>query len=338
MNSLPEPRPLAEREPVAADRFTTDIFDHYEPIVLRGQAAHWPAVAAAREGHEAIARYIAGFDTGRPVEVMVGAPTIEGRFFYRDDMRGFNFKREPASVTTLLRELVRLAADPAAPALYAGAAAAGQHLPGWIEANAIGLPLAGTTPRVWIGNATHVSTHFDASPNLACVVAGERRFLLFPPDQIANLYIGPIDVTMAGQPSSMVDPYAPDLDRFPRFAEAMRHARVAVLRPGDAIFMPALWWHNIRAFGPLNVLVNYWWDSDPRASPMGVLAHALLAIRDLPPGERAAWRGWFDHYIFGDAAPAAVDHVPEHARGVLGPANPARDDRLRTFLKNVLPG
>ncbi|KQM98745.1 cupin-like domain-containing protein [Sphingomonas sp. Leaf25] len=320
------------------ERFNQDVFDRYEPVVLRGQVREWPAVAAANAGRDAMAHYIAGFDTGQQVDLMVGQAAIEGRFFYSDDLRGFNFRRLPAAITVLLGELLRLAAETRPPALYAGAAAAAECLPGWTDANPIGLPLGGTTPRVWIGNATHISTHFDTSPNLACVVAGERRFLLFPPDQIANLYVGPIDATMAGQPTSMVDPYAPDLDRFPRFAEAMRHARVAVLRPGDAIFMPALWWHNIRSFSPLNVLVNYWWDTETKASPMGALAYALLAIRDLPPGERAAWRGWFDHYIFADDAAHVADHLPDTFRGVLGSPTPARDGRLRGFLKNALSG
>src|SRR3546814_4100254 len=78
------------------------------------------------------------------------------------------------------------------------------------------LPAPDAVPRVWIGNATHVSTHYDVSSNLACVVAGRRRFTLFPPDQIANLYVGPLDVTMAGQPASMVDLAAPDLTQIGR--------------------------------------------------------------------------------------------------------------------------
>ncbi|GAA0734708.1 cupin-like domain-containing protein [Sphingomonas japonica] len=336
MHDLPAPVPIAERPAIAADRFASEVFDVYEPVVLRGQVAHWPAVAAAREGDRAMAEHIAAFDRGNPVEVMIGAPEIGGRFFYRDDMRGFNFHREQVPVGVLLQELLRLAGDPAPPALYAGAAAAGAHLPGWTAANAIDLPVEGATPRVWIGNATCVSTHFDTSPNLACVVAGTRRFLMFPPDQISNLHIGPIDVTMAGQPASMVDPDAPDLDRYPRFAEAMAHARVAELGPGDAIFMPALWWHHVRARGTLNVLVNYWWDAAAQASPLAALAHALLAIRELPAGERDAWRGWFGHYVFDDAAPHVADHLPEFARSVLGSPSAARDDRLRAFLRNAL--
>ncbi|WP_204333426.1 cupin-like domain-containing protein, partial [Proteus mirabilis] len=84
-------------------------------------------------------------------------------------------------------------------------------------------------------NRTSISTHFDASDNIACVAAGRRRFTLFPPDQTANLYIGPLDHNVAGQPLSMVDMATPDFARFPRFREALAAARTAELEPGDAI-------------------------------------------------------------------------------------------------------
>ncbi len=332
---MEQARPVDSRSGVDGDAFAA-IQASYRPVVMRGLVGDWPAVAAARQGHEALARYVVGFDNGKPTEVMVGPPEIAGRFFYNDDLRGFNFRREQVPIAAVVGELLRLMSDPNPPAIYAGATATDDHLPGWSDANPPPFARAQATPRVWIGNATHVSTHFDQSPNLACVVAGRRRVLLFPPDQIANLYIGPIDVTMAGQPASMVDPDAPDLARYPRFVDAMRHALVAELEPGDAIFIPSLWWHNIRATGPFNILVNYWWDQDAQASPLAALAHGLLSIRDLPPGERAAWRGWFDHYVFADDAPNAADHLPDFSRGVLGAPTADRTNRLKQFLRNVL--
>lgn len=331
-------RPLPERGRISPQAFADEVFGGGTPVVLRGQVEDWPAVRAAAGGSEATARYIAAFDRGAPVQVMVGPPEIAGRFFYRDDLSGFNFGRQQVGIAQLLAELLRLADDPAPHALYAGSAPTGEHLPGWSDANPLGLPMPNAQARVWIGNATRVATHYDNSPNLACVVSGTRRFLLFPPDQIGNLYVGPLDQTMAGQPSSMVDPDNPDLARYPKFAEAMRHALVAELAPGDAIFMPALWWHNVVATGPLNVLVNYWSERADAPDPFPALVHALMAVRDLPPHERAAWRQWFDHYVFDEGAGVAAAHLPEPAHGVLGSASRLRTEKIRGFLLRVLGG
>ena len=90
---------------------------------------------------------------------------------------------------------------------------------------------------LWIGNRTHTATHWDQSQNLACVVAGRRRWTLFPPEQLKNLYVGPLEFTLAGQPTSLVDIDAPDLKTYPRFAEALKVARRAELGPGDALYM-----------------------------------------------------------------------------------------------------
>lgn len=325
---------VIERDAVDAAAFRAEIASGHQPVLLRGQATGWRAVERAYAGDRAMAEYLAGFGGGQPLEVMVGPPEIGGRFFYRDDMRGFNFQRQHVPLGSLVGELLRLAeqrvADP--PAIYASAAAAPDHLPGWREANPLDLPPVDAVPRLWIGNATQVATHFDASPNLAVCVAGRRRFTLFPPEQVANLYLGPLDYTLAGPPNSMVDPDDPDLERYPRFAEALAHAQVAELAPGDALFVPAIWWHHVRAFDRLNVLVNYWWAYDSAATPFIALVHALMSVRDLPAAEKQAWRAWFDHLVFGDEDGAASAHLPEHARGILGAAGAERTEKIRNYL------
>lgn len=330
------PRAVAERGAVDAATFVGEVSSAYRPVILRGQVAHWPAVAAGRAGPRAIADYLRQFAGGKPLEVFIGKPEIEGRFFYDTEVRGFNFHRQQVPLDALVMELLRVAEQGGERpyAIYANAATTADHSPGWLEANALDLPLS-ATPRLWIGNAVQVATHFDASPNIACVVAGRRRFTLFPPEQLENLYLGPLDKTPAGPPISMVDPEAPDFDRYPRFAEALAASYQADLEPGDALFIPAIWWHHVRSFDALNVLVNYW--TDPTGpSPFGALVHAVLAVRDLPSAERAAWRSWFEALVFDDGARHAADHLPSHARTVLGPASPERTARIRHYLMTML--
>jgi hypothetical protein len=331
---------VEERTAVDAPTFAAEVAGRDSPIVLRGQVAHWASVRASAGGDRAVATYLAGLgDGGKPMEVLIGGPEFGGRFFYRGDhLEGFNFHREQAPLGLLLSELLRLSAVPERERhiLYANAATAPEHLPGWAGANPLDLPLGGATPRLWIGNGSQTATHYDGSTNLACVVAGQRRFTLFPPDQVGNLYIGPLDRTLAGPPSSMVDPLAPDLARYPRYTEALRHALVADLEPGDALFIPAIWWHHVQAFGTLNVLCNYWWAFDPSVSAFHAMVHAMMAVRDRPAAEKAGWRAWFEHYVFADDATAAGDHLPEAARGVLGPASAERTERIRGYLLKSL--
>lgn len=327
---------VAEVYGITPERFIDEIVPAYRPVILRGLVTDWPAVAAGHKGPQAMADYIRRFDSGRPAKVFAAAPEIDGRFFYTRDYHGFNFKPAQVLLPLLLDALVAEADNPRAPALYAGAASAPENYAGWIEENPLPLATPDATPRLWIGNASRISTHYDVSSNIAAVVAGRRRFALFPPDQIANLYIGPLENTISGQPVSMVDLEAPDYDRYPRFATALATMQVAELEAGDALFVPSLWWHDVRASGPLNVLVNYWWGQEARTSPFSALMHALLAVRDLPAGERAAVRAWFDHYVFGDDTAHVADHLPASARGVLGPPSPERTGQLRGFLRQTL--
>src|SRR4030095_14045724 len=143
-------------------------------------------------------------------------------------------------------------------ALYAGAIPIPTQLPGFALNNVLDLMSPATEPKIWISNRVTVQTHFDMSYNVACVVAGRRRFTLIPPDQLENMYVGPLEFTLAGPPISMVRIEAPDLEKYPPFSAALAAAQFAELEPGDALFIPYMWWHHVEARDRFNVLVNYW--------------------------------------------------------------------------------
>jgi hypothetical protein len=222
--------------------------------------------------------------------------------------------------------------------IYVGSAHIKQTLPGFEIENP--LPLLdgkGADPRVWLGTQTTVAAHFDAFNNVACVVSGRRRFTLFAPEQVSNLYVGPLDNTISGAPTSMVDLKNPDFERFPRFRTALAAAKVAELEPGDAIYIPALWWHQVEALAPFNMLVNYWWHDAPAdAGPaLACIGHGLLTISHLPLEQRKAWREMFDYYVFrlhGDPA----EHLPAHAQGVLAKTSEPLRRSIKEFLVRTL--
>lgn len=309
--------PIAEWRGVDAAVFREQIVPANKPAVLRGLAQSWPAVRTGSA--QGMADYLRRFDAGRPTAMLVGEPAIGGKFFYRDDMRGLNFQRQKLGFADAVTRILSHANDSDPPAVYIESAPVPEYLPGFERENALDLLPASVSPRIWIGNAIKVQTHFDLNDNIAVVAAGRRRFTLFPPDQLRNLYVGPFDFTLSGPPVSMAPLDPPDLARYPRFAEALEHAQSAVLEPGDAIYIPYFWWHHVQSLERFNVLVNYWWnEARPIASsPFDCLLHALLVLRDLPPNQREAWRAVFEHYIFQTDGEPMAHLAPEH-RGMLG--------------------
>lgn len=334
MASLPA---VEELDPA---RFAELIVDRDEPAVARGLVAGWPAVAAARNSIDALAEYLTSLDSGASVRAFVGEPEAGGRFFYKDALDGFNFTIAETRFAQLIRTLVQFSRNGTAQPIYMGSTAASEILPGFASQNPLrAIEQRGGEPRLWIGNSSRIAAHFDESDNVACVVSGRRRFTLFPTNQVANLYVGPLDRTVAGQPTSMVDLASPDFEQFPKFREALEHALTVELEAGDAIYIPALWWHAVEAQGPLNVLVNYWWQDEPTDadSPLHAIAHGLLSTGHLAGRKRDRWRTLFDHYVFrANGDPAA--HIPEPSRGVLGGSTSDLRQFIGRFLIQKLMG
>jgi Cupin-like domain len=313
--------------------FGNAILPENKPAVLRGLIRDWPAVQEGLKSARALCDYIAKCDGGRPVETLVGDAAIRGRFFYSDDLTGLNFTRRSESISSTLETLLKHIDDPSPPAIFIQSASIPEYLPNFLIENAIDLANRSAIPRIWVGNSITVTTHYDISDNIACVVGGHRRFTFFPPDQIGNLYVGPIHFTLAGQPVSMVSLEDPDFSRYPRFEQALAAAQVADLQPGDAVYIPYLWWHHVKSLDGFNVLVNYWWDSaSPRfGSPYDCLLHGFLTLRQLPANQRAAWREIFDHYVFQTAADP-VAHLPPERRGALGDLTPELAAQIKSAL------
>jgi Cupin-like domain len=309
-----------------------------QPVVLQGLVAHWPLVQAGLESSAACSHYLSGFYGDATVDAWRGAAAIQGRFFYNAAFDGFNFERQRLRLDAVLRQLEAQAQATEPEAWYVGSTTVDTCLPGLRAAN--DLPtLAPHHPlmSLWLGNRTQVAAHHDVPDNLACVAAGRRRFTLFPPEELNNLYVGPLDFTPAGQPISLVDFSNPDFTRFPKARTAWARAQVAELGPGDALFIPSMWWHQVQALAPFNLLINYWWRDTPAFmdSPMNALMHALLCVRDLPPEQRSAWAQMFDHYVF-NANPATASHLVPEARGVLAPLDPEAARALRVQLLRKL--
>ena len=314
-----------------------DLLQSPEPLVLRGLVERWPAVQAGLESAQAASAYLQTLGGDSSVGAWVGPPEIEGRFFYNHDMSGFNFQPQRLKFSAVLDELMRLHSEDKPTALYVGSTTVDTCMPGFRSSNDVALGQRQALMSIWVGNQTRIAAHHDLPDNLACVVAGHRRFTLFPPHALAKLYIGPLDFTPAGQAVSLVDFAKPDLQRFPKFSQALAQAQVVELAPGDAVFIPSMWWHHVEALDRFNVLVNYWWRQSPAHmdSPMNALLMAMLSVRDLPPPQRQAWQELFEHYVFA-ADERHFAHIPKAVQGGLQALAPDAARVLRARLLKSL--
>ena len=151
-------------------------------------------------------------------------------------------------------------------------------------------------PAIWIGNRTVASCHYDAPNNIACVAVGRRRFTMFPPEPDRQSVSGAARSQAGWTGREHGRLRESGLQSFPRFKDALAAGYSALLEPGDAIFIPSMWWHHVEALSAFNMLVNYWWSTSPKHVPDSnerSLYHAIWSMRDRPEAEKDAWRQVF---------------------------------------------
>jgi hypothetical protein len=92
---------------------------------------------------------------------------------------------------------------------------------------------------LWFGpGGTVTSLHHDVLNILFHQVRGWKHFILVSPMET------PLVSNRIGVYSD-VDPLAPDLEQFPKYARA--HPLQVTVGPGDALFVPVGWWHHVTA-------------------------------------------------------------------------------------------
>ena len=305
------------------------------PVILKGVFSNQALVLAGKKSASAARQHLKQYHSGHDIVTFVAPAEAKGRFFYNDGMSGFNFKSDETPLSVFFEKLEREEGAKNPEACYAGSTDLPTFFPNMIEGDDLSLPgevFKASKPitSIWIGNRTTAATHYDMSNNVAACMVGRRRFTLFPPDQIENLYPGPIFPTPAGQVVSMVDLNAPDFKRYPKFKHALAKAQIAELEPGDLLVYPAMWWHQVEALDSFNILINYWWnEAKPHMdSPMNLVLYGMLTLRDRPMAEKEAWKHVFNYYVFGDGTLPA-EHLPQHIQGPLAEMDTARARRLR---------
>lgn len=89
--------------------------------------------------------------------------------------------------------------------------------------------------------------------NLLVQITGEKRVVLYSPNDLPYLYLD-------GDKSKVVDIDHADLKQYPEFSKAKPYE--CTMLPGDVLFIPALWFHNVTSID-FSVAVNVFWRNLP---------------------------------------------------------------------------
>ncbi|KAL5005656.1 hypothetical protein ScPMuIL_016814 [Solemya velum] len=136
---------------------------------------------------------------------------------------------------------------------------------------------------------TQLWTHYDVMDNFLIQVIGRKRVVLFSPSEADKLYLN-------GDKSEVLDIDDPDLEKYPLFGHCERYE--GTLEPGDVLFIPALWFHNVISL-EFGVAINVFWkhlddklydnkdtygnrDPLPAMRAFQILDRSLKTLEELP--------------------------------------------------------
>lgn len=282
------------------------------PFKVTGAVNHWRLVETLGKLANPIEQldYLSSLHKKR-VHFSVVPPEQKGTLGLREDFK-HTFSRKTAPFPVFADTVKASLSDPSTGTVYLQSR---PIAPFGAELGALDLfaglePLS--PPRFWIGSGRQkVALHNDPHRNVIAVVAGRKRVILAPPEELPNLYPAPFDHQLGGVTCSQVDVYAPDFEKYPRFRDAAKKIRIAVLEPGEFLYMPPLWWHAVES-DTFNVGINCWFFDD--GSNMEVARICYFPGRRLLDGldkitedERRSLRNLFFQTLEQDrAAPAAT--------------------------------
>jgi Cupin-like domain len=237
---------------ISSERFYRDYVMQNRPVMLPGLVGGWPAIA--RWTFDGLANRLGGMS----VEVSAsreGQPDYERSYArhratipFRQLLALCDTETESNNVYLVARsdffasaESAVLLADIDAPARFLSGSSRGRDA------------------RLWLGpRGTITPLHRDGVNVLLCQVRGSKRVLLMP--ALAAPWLAGDHVS-----HSRFDPARPDFDAFPTMrAMPILEAR---LSPGDAIFMPAGWWHKVIALSA-SISVSYTSFRLPKLPPI----------------------------------------------------------------------
>jgi lysine-specific demethylase 8 len=140
---------------------------------------------------------------------------------------------------------------------------------------------------LWFGGkGCRSPLHHDFRDNFLVQLSGTKRVLVCDPSDSEYLYPA-VDAEM--QHLSRVDIFSPDESEFPLLSRATIYE--VVLRAGDVLYLPPLWWHATESL-TVSVSVNFWWigalDGLTSAIQLGMTREGRALLMGIARGRRSS--------------------------------------------------
>ena len=244
--------PIERRAGLSSDEFLDRYYAANRPVILTGEMSTWPALAKWTPDY---------------LKQAVGSNTIEFQGD-RSNSDRFEIHKDAHRREMPFDQFIDLVSRPGA---GNDAYLTAYNSPRNIEAISALHPDLGFPDKflsrdveqpngmMWIGPAgTLTSLHHDLTNNLIAQVVGRKRLMVLPAAEVGKLYN---HLHVFSEISDLEDP-ALTLDRFPLLEQA-RFTEVTLM-PGEMIFMPLAWWHQVRSidFSVTITYTNFRWPND----------------------------------------------------------------------------
>lgn len=139
------------------------------------------------------------------------------------------------------------------------------------------LRIASTYVQIW--------THFDLYDNILCQVRGTKRIILLPPEDTQYLYV-------EGDKSKVnnFEDWEDCIRKFPLMQQASPHW--CILEPGESVYIPACWWHNIRTVSreendKFSIGFNIFWKNEELEEKAFYADRDIYGNKNLKPFDAA---------------------------------------------------
>lgn len=235
---------LLTAENLPGDDFLHEFYAPGRPLVIKGAMAHWPAL------HKWTPDYLAA---------AVGDASIEyqgGRTGAADYELAKDRHRRHAPFRDFIA-LVRDGGNDAYITAYNSAANAAAFAPLAADLGHVDAYLSDAPGMLWIGGeGAFTPLHFDLTNNMLAQVTGTKRVVLVPPSQTHRLAHR---THVFSDVQDLDDPAR--LAAFPAARDVLRYE--VQLTPGDLLFIPIGWWHQVRSdsFSTMLTYTGFRWPN-----------------------------------------------------------------------------